>query len=328
VSHIHFVGGEKGGVGKSLFAQLLCQWFLERPVSLAALDADPSNGVLLRGYADCCRAVDLSVFESADLIMDVALSRERKVVVDLAAQSFRQLARWLRQSDVVAFAHNMNVDLSYWHVTDGGFDSMKSLEMALPELAPSVHIIIVCNGRWSDDFSHLEATGPFQEVRKRGGAIIQLPALDPRIVFKSEAGGASLRAVFDENQRKQGSLTAMEQRRVAHFRVLVSEQLEPIPLAPAALEVEAQAEPSLAESTPAEFVVTGAEPPQTDEAAVSETETETDSTEEGDDSGPTTSRSVLPPSPPQLAVGTKWIDGARTWSEVSPTGIVHHVRYK
>ena len=52
MSHIHFVGGEKGGVGKSVLARLLAQWFIDRSTPFAAVDGDLSHGALVRMYAD------------------------------------------------------------------------------------------------------------------------------------------------------------------------------------------------------------------------------------------------------------------------------------
>ena len=51
MSAIHFVGGEKGGVGKSVVARLLAQLFIDRGLAFAALDGDRSNAALLRYYA-------------------------------------------------------------------------------------------------------------------------------------------------------------------------------------------------------------------------------------------------------------------------------------
>src|SRR4051812_9513712 len=73
VSHIHFIGGEKGGVGKSVVARLLAQWFIDRSIPFAAVDGDLSHGALVRSYADFTRAVDLSDTNSADQIIDRAL---------------------------------------------------------------------------------------------------------------------------------------------------------------------------------------------------------------------------------------------------------------
>ena len=42
MSHIHLVGGEKGGVGKSTVARLLAQAFIDRGHAFTGLDGDQS----------------------------------------------------------------------------------------------------------------------------------------------------------------------------------------------------------------------------------------------------------------------------------------------
>jgi len=107
MSTVHFVGGEKGGVGKSVVARLLAQLFIERNLAFAALDADLSHGALMRYYADYSRAVDLTQLDSADQIMDAALASDRRVLVDLPAQSHRFLRRWVDTADVLSYAEMM-----------------------------------------------------------------------------------------------------------------------------------------------------------------------------------------------------------------------------
>jgi cellulose biosynthesis protein BcsQ len=51
-SVIHFIGGEKGGVGKSLVARLLAQQFIDNNMPFAGFDTDRSHGALLRFYGD------------------------------------------------------------------------------------------------------------------------------------------------------------------------------------------------------------------------------------------------------------------------------------
>jgi hypothetical protein len=40
------------------------------------------------------------------------------------------LGRWLTSGDVLTFSAELAVKLTYWHITDGGFDSVQSLERA------------------------------------------------------------------------------------------------------------------------------------------------------------------------------------------------------
>ncbi len=308
MSCVHFIGGEKGGVGKSLFSQLVCQWFIEHEVAISALDADASRGALLRSYAEVSRAIDLSVFESADQIMDRALAKERQVVVDLPAQSFRQLDRWLEESDVATLASEMAVDLVYYHVTDGGFDSMKTLETAMSRLPELMRIVVVCNHRFSNDFSHIESSSPLQAVTSNGGTIIALPMLDPRLLFKVESRGASLRSVFDLSRNGTGILTVMERRRVERWRALTDAQLEPV----------LTASPAVAETlwSKGDFPRARRDEHQRDRAP--------DVLSVPDVPLP---QAAQEPTRPKLPVGTRWNDGAKTWTEVGENCLIHHVKY-
>jgi cellulose biosynthesis protein BcsQ len=44
VSPIHFIGGEKGGVGKSMVSRLLAQYFIDRNLPFVGFDTDRSHG--------------------------------------------------------------------------------------------------------------------------------------------------------------------------------------------------------------------------------------------------------------------------------------------
>jgi hypothetical protein len=59
--------------------------------------------------------------------MDRALGAERQVLVDLPAQSARALHSWLVEANVIAFANETGVKLSFWHVSDGGFASVSKI---------------------------------------------------------------------------------------------------------------------------------------------------------------------------------------------------------
>ena len=89
MSIIHFIGGEKGGVGKSVFSRLLSQYFLDTSQPYVGFDADQSHNTLKRFYEDYTQPLNLDVFESTDQIMEAALEEECNLLVDLPAQSER-----------------------------------------------------------------------------------------------------------------------------------------------------------------------------------------------------------------------------------------------
>ncbi|MEO8180588.1 MAG: mobilization protein [Deltaproteobacteria bacterium] len=212
MSTVHFVGGEKGGVGKSVVARLLAQLFIERNLAFAALDADLSHGALVRYYADYTRAVDLTQLDSADQIMDAALTADRRVLVDLPAQSHRFLRRWVETADVLGYAREMNVRLVFWHVTDGGFDSVSHLEQLLSLLGTAVQCVVVKNQGRSHDFTQFDASPAQQRLVELGGQVTTLPELDSAAMYKIDRFGSSFWAAINTSDGER-ALSPMERRR-------------------------------------------------------------------------------------------------------------------
>ena len=52
MSSLNFIGGEKGGVGKSVAARVLAQYFLDKGLPFTGFDTDRSHTSFTRFYAD------------------------------------------------------------------------------------------------------------------------------------------------------------------------------------------------------------------------------------------------------------------------------------
>jgi len=237
MSSVHFIGGEKGGVGKSVLARLLAQLFIERRLRFAALDADLSHGALVRYYGDYTQRVDLAQLDSADQIMDCALGTDRRVLVDLPAQSHRALQRWLAETDVLGYAREMGVPIVFWHVTDGGFDSVSHLEQVLELLGTSVQYVVAKNQGRSQDFSQFDASPAAQRLLELGGRVTTLPALDPALMYKIDRFGSSFWAAIHTAEGER-ALSALERRRAKLWLERAHAALDQVgdwPLAPAAV---------------------------------------------------------------------------------------------
>jgi hypothetical protein len=191
MSQIHFVGGEKGGVGKSVVSRLLAQWCIDRSTPFAAIDADPSHGSLVRSYREFTQPVDLEAFASADEIVNRALAAERTVVVDLPAQSARPLERWVQSADVVRFARDSGIRLTLWHVSDGSFDSVRDLERTLDRWGDALAYVAVKNRGRAKDFSLFDESIGRLRIEQMGGSVIELPELDAVAMARIDRTGAS-----------------------------------------------------------------------------------------------------------------------------------------
>ena len=51
MAKIHFIGGEKGGVGKSVVARVVAQYFIDHGKPFVGFDTDRSHRALIRFYS-------------------------------------------------------------------------------------------------------------------------------------------------------------------------------------------------------------------------------------------------------------------------------------
>jgi hypothetical protein len=113
---IHFIGGEKGVVGKSLVSRLLAQYFIDHELPFVGFDTDKSHGSLLRFYAGFASPVIVDRYESLDRVMEAAVEDpDRRILVDLAAQTHQFLAKWIDDSALFDLSEEIGVELMACH---------------------------------------------------------------------------------------------------------------------------------------------------------------------------------------------------------------------
>ncbi|WP_345970993.1 hypothetical protein WCX72_03990 [Sulfurimonas sp. HSL1-6] len=214
MSMIHFIGGEKGGVGKSVFARLLSQYFIDNDVAFVGLDADRSHASLTRYYEQFTDAIDLDFFESSDKIMELALEKDINVLVDLPAQSERFLDRWIEENDVLGMCEETGIEIVYWYLVDGGKDSVQLLKKFLPKYSVVMTCAVVKNEGRGSDFSEVddviasvssEANGTLKEV--------VLPALHAPTMQKIDKHTFSFWAAANLKENGTAHLSLMERQR-------------------------------------------------------------------------------------------------------------------
>src|SRR5580704_14513231 len=105
MANIHLIGGEKGGVGKSLVARILAQYLIDKQLPFLGFDTDRSHGALMRFYAGFASPVVVDRYEALDSIVEAAVVQpDRRILVDLAAQTQEPLAKWMDESGVFELA--------------------------------------------------------------------------------------------------------------------------------------------------------------------------------------------------------------------------------
>lgn len=211
MSSIHLVGGEKGGVGKSVLARLLAQYHIDRQLPFAAFDSDRSHGALLRFYGDFSQPIALDDFESADQVMEAALAAPQTVLVDLAAQTSLPLHRWIEQNDLLTLAAEEQVPVVFWHVLDDGADGIALLATLCDRYADQARYVIARNFGRGKDFAAFDAAPARAAALALSATVIDVPELHAASMRKIDHLGTSLWAAA---HNRDGGLGLMDRQRV------------------------------------------------------------------------------------------------------------------
>lgn len=212
MSTIHFIGGEKGGVGKSVVARLLAQYWIDRNQAWRGFDTDRSHGALMRYYHGFATTIEVASFEDLDQIMDAATAEELQILVDLAAQTEADLHRWTHSSDVVEFARELGVGMIFWHVMDDGKDSVMLLERLLNRHGPEASYVVVLNEGRGKDFALFEESDAARRVQRLNIPVVRIRELHKPTMLHIDRLDQSFWAAVNNTDGE--TLSLMERRRV------------------------------------------------------------------------------------------------------------------
>jgi hypothetical protein len=184
MSELHLIGGEKGGVGKSVVARLLAQYWLDRAKPFAGFDTDRSHGALLRYYGEFSQPIEISKVEDLDRLIEACAVPGARVLVDLAAQTERDLHDWIDSGEVLELAREQGIRLVLWHVMDDGKDSISVLSRLLARYGARASYVIVLNKGRGEDFGMFQKSDAAASVDRLGAPVLDLPALHKATMLK------------------------------------------------------------------------------------------------------------------------------------------------
>ena len=215
MSKIHLIGGEKGGVGKSVVARVAAQYMIDKSIPFLGFDTDRSHGSLLRFYADFASPVVVDRYESLDSIVEAATEHpDKRILVDLAAQTHDPLVRWMDDSGVLETADELGLSFHYWHVMDSGKDSVDLLKKLLDRFGTRLSYVIVLNQLRGDNFEIFEKSGERARATGLNARIISLKRLHEPVINKIDAGSTSFWAAKNRSETEVKGLGLLERQRV------------------------------------------------------------------------------------------------------------------
>lgn len=233
MSSLNFIGGEKGGVGKSVVARVLAQYFIDSQQPFTGFDTDRSHTTFTRFYQSYASPVIVDSFESLDAIaqaLDEAQGAHLPhIIVDLAAQTAAPMARWIQESDLFAVMADMGVKVNFWHVADAGKDSVDLLDSLIDTYGAGPNYVVVKNLGRGSDFSQLENSDALKKALEFGAQVVSLGQLQESSMRKIDRQDASFWAAVNQTSGSD-ALGLLERQRAKHWLKKTYETLRSLPL--------------------------------------------------------------------------------------------------
>jgi len=232
---LNFIGGEKGGVGKSVAARLLAQYFIDKGQAFTGFDTDRSHTSFTRFYADYASPVVVDTFEGLDQIAaefetPTDDGQTRSIIVDLAAQTAAPLSRWVRESDLLGLMSEMGITVNFWHLADAGNDTVDLLGRLLSTYGAGPNYIVVKNMGRGSDFSQLDSSSAMQKALELGAQVITLAQLHETSMRKIDRQNASFWAATN-TKSGEDALGLLERQRVKSWLKGAYAAFDTLPLA-------------------------------------------------------------------------------------------------
>ena len=230
MASINFIGGEKGGVGKSVTARVLAQYYIDKGVAFTGFDTDRSHNSFNRFYSDYASPVVVDSYEGLDLIVAAFEEKpEQNVIVDLAAQTSRPLSQWIKDASLLALFSEMGITVNFWHVMDDGRDAVDLLGRLVDTYGPGPNYIVVQNHGRGSNFVLLQNSHALQKAEVLGARVIELPRLHDASMRKIDQHNTSFwKAIHDRDSAD--ALGILERQRVKTWLKNCYEMFDRLPV--------------------------------------------------------------------------------------------------
>jgi hypothetical protein len=185
---ISFVGGSKGGVGKSFCCRGLYEYHLARRLPIVGFEADlrtPDFAGIYTEIKTAGHCVHFSEDENQatapNALINTAIREKVHIVVNLPAAVEPGFQTWLEATPVLAIAQQKQIRLINWFVCSGEYDSTEALKASLRQFGDVLPHVVVRNRKFAD-WSLFEADQDLaQLIQQYRCPAIDLPRLNVRI---------------------------------------------------------------------------------------------------------------------------------------------------
>ena len=234
-SAIHMSLQGKGGVGKSLAASVLAQYFIARGRAVRCIDADPVNKTLFQYRALEAKplqllhdgAIDCRAF---DQLMEELLTEEGPFIVDNGASTFVPLWHYMLESDVLQILRSGGKKLYVHTVITGGQALADTITgfVKLAETTVEKSIVVWINeffGRVEHDGKSFVEMKAFTDNDTKVCGAVGIPRRNYETFGRDVESVIAQKLTFDQAIR-DGSFSLMTKQRLKVVQRDLFEQLD------------------------------------------------------------------------------------------------------
>ena len=171
---------------------------LDRQVMKGTLSEDQKKAAL----ANISTATDMATgVKNAELVVEAATENpDKRILVDLAAQTHDPLVKWMDDSGVLETAEELGLSFNYWHVMDSGKDSVDLLKKLLDRFGARLNYVLVLNQLRGETFDILDKSGEKERALALNARLIALKRLHEPVINKIDAGSTSFWAAKNKSE--------------------------------------------------------------------------------------------------------------------------------
>ncbi|PZO58018.1 MAG: hypothetical protein DCF15_06035 [Phormidesmis priestleyi] len=209
---VHFITGNKGNIGKSVWASGVVEYYRHHQKPLIVIDSDNDSRTLKSTYHDSKILVlsdDPIMAGQPDLIMTIAYEENQKTVgepadilVDLPAGGEKAINQWIEECGLDVPTDSFEVDLIKWWVCDSDPSSIKLFEDSVKKYSSIKHIFLKNMGRsreyqW-DAFNESKSIKSL--CKKNSVSVVEIPVLTPTAINKLREEGIEMNQAVEDTK--------------------------------------------------------------------------------------------------------------------------------
>jgi hypothetical protein len=180
---IYWIGGSKGGVGKSMVAAATIDFLLEKETRVCLVESDTSNPDVWKAYKDLLPVELINLDQGdgwVDLVNTCDQNRDTVLVVNTAARNNLAVTQYGQTLDSCLAELDSKL-VTLW-VINRQRDSLELLKEFM-DAVPNADVHVVRNGYFGEEkkFELYNSSNLRESVESRGGKSVTIPDLADRV---------------------------------------------------------------------------------------------------------------------------------------------------